>query len=536
MSRHALPKHRASIVPVFAVLFACLPVAPTVASPPRAESLCWTAQELPRPPGVSSLVAIGATKDGVIVAHGTTVTEVRSFIYLPTAAYGLSAGWTDLGLAVPLDIPIGMLSPDGRSYAGFSASLNPTEFTLASGTSAQVCGIGILQPMAGVTGGWTSAISTSTIAVGTMITQTPSGVTALSPFLVDIQHGFQVLSIPPGADGGAAIDVNDSGWVVGVVKSGASWRGALGNHGGLIGIEGRVRNDPGAVIESCVAVSDSLTVVANKAIGAGASCPVILRDARPDYVPTGTVDFDDLAEFVADVEVGASSADIDASGEVDDADLGEFVVLWAGAIAMGDSASVEPDPLPLYELLLRITPPNQCPPPLRSAAQARFEWIATLLVGSQAEPVDPSTNGEPSTGEADDDCRFKQYVANQGDYCGSATVNVPDFFPKCCSDHDNCYCGFDPDGARYEPGLPPPGGRKGCDDEFLRCMKAKCGRDHTCWIAQFGCEVLAGAYHLGVRWFGGGSYQASSSASDPADGGAATHTTAFGQFGCSVLP
>jgi hypothetical protein len=69
------------------------------------DGLRWTAEDLPLPGGVSSLVATGSTKEGVIIAHGLKSGAVYSFIYMPSAAYGLAAGWNDLGPARQREMP-----------------------------------------------------------------------------------------------------------------------------------------------------------------------------------------------------------------------------------------------------------------------------------------------------------------------------------------------------------------------------------------------------------------------------------------------
>ena len=137
-------------------------------------------------------------------------------------------------------------------------------------------------------------------------------------------------------------------------------------------------------------------------------------------------------------------------------------------------------------------------------------------------------------------CSFEEYDSDSPgshNYCGTGWADVPDFFPKCCSDHDNCYAGFRPDGTRLSPvGHPIPGGREACDDAFLACMKSKCDEVHHCPIKNFGCHVVATAYYFGVRVFGRGAFCHCRIESDPADCGGLTLQTAVGLLGSAVMP
>jgi hypothetical protein len=60
---------------------------------------------------------------------------------------------------------------------------------------------------------------------------------------------------------------------------------------------------------------------------------------------------------------------------------------------------------------------------------------------------------------------------------------IPDFFPKSCAGHDDCYA--------------DQCGKEICDSKFLRDMKAE----------RPDMSVAPWAYYQGVNWLGGGAYQ-----------------------------
>lgn len=495
------------------------------------DGLRWTAEDLPLPGGVSSLVATGTTKEGVIIAHGLKSGAVYSFIYMPSAAYGLAAGWNDLGPAGQREMLTTAIAASGTVGASIAKAGSQLEFSLAIASSYDQCGVGITSLIPDNTSGWITSVINSGATVGAFIGQTTTGAIRITPFRANTATGVQVIATPVGHQNAVPLDQSESGWIVGTAQTAIGWRGVAGRATGFMSLDGRILNRPDAVIESCVGVTESTTIIANLQTGPGQFRPVLLKDARADYRPTGTVDFDDLAEYVLDYSDSKPSTDIDASGSVTESDLDDFVTLWATAQIDNPPATANPEPLSIVHAAIRGGAAKNCPTPLRAAAVGKFQQVVAQLTESIPSAVAP---------EVPPDCSYEQFdhgSPGSHNYCGSGWADVPDLFPECCSNHDNCYAGYRPDGTPLSPvGHPIPGGRLGCDDDFLACMKSKCDEVQRCPIKTFGCHVVATAYYFGVRVFGRGAFCHCRIETDPADCGGATAQTAVGFLGSAVMP
>ena len=495
------------------------------------DGLRWTAEDLPLPGGVSSLVATGSTKEGVIIAHGLKSGAVYSFIYMPSAAYGLAAGWNDLGPARQREMPTTAIAASGTVGASIAKAGSQLEFSLAIASSYDQCGVGITSLIPDNTSGWITSVINSGSTVGAFIGQTTTGAIRITPFRANTVTGVQDIATPVGHQNAVPLDQSESGWIVGTAQTAIGWRGVAGTATGFMSLDGRIRNRPDAVIESCVGVTESTTIIANLQTGPGQFRPVLLKDARADYRPTGTVDFDDLAEYVVDYSDSQPRADIDASGSVTESDLDGFLNLWITAQVDNQASLANPEALSIFHAAVRGGAAEQCPAPLRAAAVAKFQQVVAQLTESAPPTAAP---------EVLPDCAFERFdreSPERHNYCGSGWADVPDFFPECCSDHDNCYRGFGrPPTDTSDPGPLPPGGRKGCDDLFLACMKSKCDEVHHCPIKNFGCHIVAFTYYLGVRTFGRDAFCDCRQLTDPEDCGGPSVQSQVGTLGSAVMP
>lgn len=81
---------------------------------------------------------------------------------------------------------------------------------------------------------------------------------------------------------------------------------------------------------------------------------------------------------------------------------------------------------------------------------------------------------------------------------GPTASVVPEFwFNADCNTHDNCYAGHWYGDGYY--------GQKGCDDRFLRDMRATCDRTYPRWYQsaqRWSCKGVAYTYYRAVRAFG----------------------------------
>ncbi len=499
------------------------------ASPPS-DGLRWTAQDLPLPLGVTSLVATGATEDGVIVAHGLKFGQVNAFVYMPSAAFGFVTGWNDLGAAHPRHLLSTAVASSGRAGASIVSQDGQPEFTLAIADSFEECGTGFTESLADNTDGWVTAVCDSGIAAGVLIGQSAEGAVRFTPFSASAAGGLQVVTIPEGFQNAVPWDQSETGWMVGTAQSPDGWRGVAGPGCTLLAMAGRIRNRPDAVLDSCVGVTVDLKIVANEAVALAQYRPILLTDARADHLPTGTVDSEDLVGYLIDYGALSPRADMDASGSVTEADADGFVDLWVAAQISGQQQVCAPDPLSMYTLAIRGGASELCPEELRAAASGRLRQVIVELSGA------PDASSGPVIAA---DCQYEEFDRQHPEnhnYCGSGAIDVPDFFAECCSNHDNCYRGFSPRPAPSPPGPPAPGGRRGCDDEFLACMNAACDQDQRCWIKNFGCHLIAGIYHLGVRAFGKGAFCECRQLTDPEDCGTVALETQLGALGSAVLP
>ena len=516
-----------------------LATATGVAASTPVDGLRWTAEDLPLPSGVSSLVATGATKEGVIIAYGLKAGAVDAFVFMPSAAYDLAAGWNDLGPAEQREMPTTAIAASGTAGASIAITGSQLEFSLAIANSYDQCGVGITSLVPDNHSGWITSVSNFGTAIGAFIGQTTTGAIRITPFRANATSGIQEITLPVGHQNAVPLDQAESGWIVGTAQTTVGWRGVVGTGAAFMSLNGRIRNRPDAVIESCVGVTESTTIIANLQTAPGQFRPVLLKDARADYRPTGTVDFDDLAEYVLDYSESQLSADIDASGSVTESDLDGFVTLWITAQISDQASPINPEPLSIFHAAVQGGAAEQCPTALRAAAVAKFQLVVAQLTASDLLAVAP---------EVPQDCEFKPFEKDSPErpnYCGSEWADVPDFFPECCSNHDNCYRGYSvpkPTDPSQTPGPPPPGGRIACDDEFLACMKSRCDSDQRCPIKNFGCHIVAFTYYVGVRafgqvrLFGPGAFCACRQHSDPGDCGGPAAQTSVGLLGSAVMP
>ena len=295
----------------------------------------------------------------------------------------------------------------------------------------------------------------------------------------------------------------------------------------------------GGALQVCVwlpvsqSVGDDLTIVANIRSGSDTYRVALLSDARADHRPTGTVDVEDLIQYVIDYADQKPAADMDASGAVTCSDCEEYVEVWFAAQAAPPQPPATVDALALHALLTRVLIPGDVPQGLRSAAREQYEDAIAQLAAA--------VGGSAPTAQPADDCAHVPYDENSSrNWCGTESFNAPDLFPACCAKHDNCYRGRPvPNPLPPDPELPalaPAGGREGCDDQFLDCMLKACETDHGCLIARFGCKLAAGAYHLGVRWFGNKPYCECLEIQDPNECGSPAVANQLGLHASVVLP
>jgi hypothetical protein len=428
-------------------------------------------------------------------------------------------------------MPTTAIAASGTAGASIAITGSQLEFSLAIANSYDQCGVGITSLVPDNHSGWITSVSNFGTAIGAFIGQTTTGAIRITPFRANATSGIEEITMPVGHQNAVPLDQAESGWIVGTAQTTVGWRGVVGTGAAFMSLNGRIRNRPDAVIESCVGVTESTTIIANLQTAPGQFRPVLLKDARADYRPTGTVDFDDLAEYVLDYSESQLSADIDASGSVTESDLDGFVTLWITAQISDQASPVNPEPLSIFHAAVQGGAAEQCPTALRAAAVAKFQLVVAQLTASDLPAVAP---------EVPPGCPFEPFDRDSPErqnYCGSRWVDVPDFFPECCSNHDNCYGGYRPDGTRLSPpGEPIPGGRQACDDDFLACMKLKCDNVQHCPIKNFGCHIVAFTYYVGVRTLGRGAFCACRQHSDPGDCGGPTAQTSVGLLGSAVMP
>ncbi len=496
------------------------------------DGLRWTMSELVLPAQVTSLAAVGATKDGAIVARGLIGGAVQVCVWLPVLQFGLQSGWTVLGPAAPTAFDADAASSSLQSYAGLAGTAESFHFNLASASGFEQCGVGATEQLSQVAGGWVTAVIDQGAAVGALLDSSAEQ-SRLVPFRATVTNGMQLMALPFGTNSAVAMDANSSGWVVGLGQSEVGWTGLVAAGATFHSMTGRMRNAPSAVVDSCISVGDDLTIVANIRSGSDTYRVALLSDARADHRPTGTVDVEDLIQYVIDYADQKPAADMDASGAVTCSDCEEYVEVWFAAQAAPPQPPATVDALALHALLTRVLIPGDVPQGLRSAAREQYEdAIAQLAaaVGDSAPTAQPA-----------DDCAHVPYDENSSrNWCGTESFNAPDLFPECCAKHDNCYRGRPaPNPLPPDPELPalaPVGGREGCDDQFLDCMLRACETDHGCLIARFGCKLAAGAYHLGVRWFGNKPYCECLRVQDPEECGPPAVANQLGIHASVVLP
>jgi len=485
--------------------------------------------ELAIPSGATSIAAIGATKDGAIVARALVGDATRVFVYLPMAQFGFPTGWTDIGRAAATEIPISALSHSLGAYAAVTALNGSAEYTLALASGYEQCGTGAIEQLPQASGGWVTSVQANGVATGALFVQGVEDATMIS-FRASVNTGLQLIALPFEHTSSITMDANSSGWVVGLSRSQSGWGGVVAVDTTLQTMTGRLRNVPNALVNSCVGIGEDFTIVANVQTSATEYRVALLTDARADHVPTGIVDFDDLAGYLIDYSDHKPTADVDASGSVTCSDCDEYIALWIDSQIDPVPVSMTVDALPLYALLMRVLTPESVPQTIRDPAISEFENSV-----HQFTAQDPTNT---VTAEIGDDCAHVPYTADPtANWCGSSSIDVPDFIPHCCADHDNCYRGFPPGLTNdIPPRAVPPGGRRGCDDRYLLCMTTYCSDRHDCPFAWFGCRVLAGIYHLGVQLGGWSSYCACLRHLDP-EGCAPQPTIGFvGAHGSAVLP
>lgn len=501
------------------------------AAPPTVSSQ-WTFVEYDAPTGVASIVAVGATKDGVIVAQADIGDVSHAFIYLPIARFGIESGWTDLGVALPRSLSFCTVSPSYGTFAAVITGGQSAEFILAEAPTFDACGVGIEITLSQVTSGWLTAVLDSGIAVGAVTRLNADGGTNPMPFRASVGGGLEQLSIPADCTGGVLLDVNSAGWIVGTGLRSIGATAIIGTGITLKSMDGLVRGLGSTRLDSCVSVRDNLSIIANLRREDGSRSIARLDDARADHLIDNEVNIADLGAFIADFVDADSSADVDLSGSVEVIDFDQFVELWSAA----QSSSVVLPPIPssafrLVELATRVANPNALPTGLRNAARDELRTsIYTKTFGVETIPLAPS----PAQNRR---CLHKPFNTLPNEHwCGSSDFDVPDLFPQCCANHDNCYRGTPNETSPQPPTSPPLGGREACDSQFFQCMKDQCHDTHSCPFARFGCELVAGTYYLGVRLFGHCAYCECLRGVDLAECGPSPIGNQVGALGSVVLP
>lgn len=498
----------------------------------------WNAVAIAGPSESTSVVALGATNDGIIIARARVADIERGFLFLPDPRFGFVAGWTDLGAASARFLPSTSVSHSLHGFAGFTIDGSDLNFTIATAQGIDDCGIGCTGTITGFADGWATSVrqwGDRAVLVGAAIRTDTSQGASPAPLRASTIGGIEWLTLPDHCTGGAAFDSNAAGWYVGTGSLASSqesgplnWTALMGNASAMQSMDGWVRGLGTATLDSCVAITDDFCMIANARESDGSMRIVRLVDTRADHSIDGIVNVVDLGEYVADFASVDSKADMDISGTIESSDLEVFIDRWTAAQSPSPTVPLPATAFRVAELTMRVVDVDLLPESLLVAASAELqaeiiEQVGIAPNGPVVEPIDPCAHDPFVDGETKD-------------RCGSDTFNVPEFFPECCANHDNCYRGF-PDGYRGVTPIRHPNGRRGCNDEFFSCMATACGA-LNCPFARLGCYVVAGIYRLGVGLGGREAYCVCMRRNrlDPDECPALVPTQPMSRFGSHVLP
>lgn len=467
----------------------------------------WNAAVIAGPSEFTSVVALGATNDGIIIARARVADVEHGFLFLPNPRFGLLAGWTDLGAASARFLPSTSISHSLHGCASFAIDGTELNFMIATAQGFEDCGIGCTGTIAGFVDGWATSVrqwGDRAVLVGAAIRTDTSEGASPAPLRASTIGGIEWLTLPENCVGGAAFDSNAAGWYVGTGalaspqdSTESNWTALIGNTSAMQPMDDWVRGLGTATLDSCVAITDDFCMIANVRESDGSMRIVRLVDTRADHIIDGVVNVVDLGEYVADFAAVDSKADMDVSGSIESADLEVFIDRWATAQSISTTVPLPATAFRVAELAMRVVEVDLLPETLLVAARAELQSEILAQVG-----IDPP---RPFVGPPDPCARVPFDDDSTVHWCGTDDFSFPDLFPACCAEHDNCYRGF-PAGYSGAAPIRHPQGRRGCDDDFLKCMVKACNDDLDCPFARLGCYIAAGIYRLGVGLGGREAY------------------------------